>query len=177
MLRHLVYIYICINRQFQWLFLSFYSIIIKMVSNTKVIFAKIPTTYPVEGEHMVVEKDQIDLDADIPQGAILVKTLCLSVDPYMRGRMRDASIKSYSPAFPLNQPMSGHVMASVVKSNNSKFKVGDYVYGMSAFAEYALVPEPYTSYLEVRNEAKDSGLPITNYIGVLGMPGMTAYVG
>ncbi|KAK4521990.1 uncharacterized protein ATC70_004529 [Mucor velutinosus] len=148
-----------------------------MVANTEIIFAKVPTTYPVEGEHMIVKKSEIDLDAELPQGAILVKTLCLSVDPYMRGRMRDASTKSYSPAFPLNQPMNGHVMASVVKSNNDKFKEGDLVYGMSSFAEYALIPEPYTTYLEVRNEAKDSGLPLTNYIGVLGMPGMTAYVG
>ncbi|KAL7317748.1 hypothetical protein PS15m_004059 [Mucor circinelloides] len=148
-----------------------------MVANTQVIYTKIPTTYPAEGEHMIVQKSEIDLDAELPQGAILVKTLCLSVDPYMRGRMRDPKIKSYSPAFTVNQPMSGYVMASVVKSNNDKFKAGDLVYGMSAFSEYALVPEPYTAYLEVRNEAKDSGLPLTNYIGVLGMPGMTAYVG
>ncbi|KAI8639585.1 hypothetical protein BD408DRAFT_421188 [Parasitella parasitica] len=148
-----------------------------MVSNTKIIFAEIPTTYPEEGKHMVVDKSEIDLEAEIPQGSILLKTLCLSVDPYMRGRMRDSSVKSYSPAFTLDQPMNGHVMASVLKSNNDKFKVGDYVYGMSAFAEYVVVPEAYTAALEVRNEAKESGLPLTNYIGVLGMPGMTAYVG
>ncbi|CEP09046.1 hypothetical protein [Parasitella parasitica] len=148
-----------------------------MVSNTQIIFAQIPTTYPEEGKHMLVKKSEIDLDAEIPQGSVLLKTLCLSVDPYMRGRMRDASIKSYSPAFALNQPMNGHVMALVLKSNNDKFKVGDYVYGMSSFGEYVVVPEAYTAGLEVRNEAKDSGLPLTNYIGVLGMPGMTAYVG
>jgi NADPH-dependent curcumin reductase CurA len=148
-----------------------------MVTNTQVIFAKIPETFPVAGEHMVVEKNEIDLNADIPQGAILIKTLCLSVDPYMRGRMRDASVKSYSPAFPLGQPMNGHAVGQVIKSNNDKFKVDDIVYGMSAFAEYALVPEAYAGYLEVRNEIKTDGIPITNYIGVLGMPGMTAYVG
>jgi NADPH-dependent curcumin reductase CurA len=148
-----------------------------MVANTKVIFAKIPETFPVAGEHMVVEKGEIDLDADIPQGAILVKTLCLSVDPYMRGRMRDAHIKSYSPAFDLGQPMNGHVVGQVIKSNNEKFKTGDFVYGTSAFAEYTLVPEAYAAYLEVRNEIKTDGIPITNYVGILGMPGMTAYVG
>lgn len=148
-----------------------------MVSNTKIIFAKVPTTFPVVGEHMVVEKSEIDLEAEIPQGSVLTKTLVLSVDPYMRGRMRDAAVKSYSPPFPLNQPMSGHVVAQVIKSNNDKFVVGDFVYGLGAFSEYALVPEPYTPYLEVRNEVKDSGLPLSNYVGVLGMPGMTAYVG
>lgn len=148
-----------------------------MVSNTKVIFAKVPTTYPEVGEHMVVQKDEIDLEAEIPQGAVLLKTLALSVDPYMRGRMRDASKQSYSPAFPLGQPMNGHTMTVVVKSNNEKFKAGDLVYGMSPFSEYALIPEQFAGYLEVRNEAKDSGIPITNYIGILGMPGMTAYAG
>ncbi|KAI8077366.1 uncharacterized protein B0P05DRAFT_597328 [Gilbertella persicaria] len=148
-----------------------------MVSNTKIIFAKVPATYPEAGEHMVVQKDEIDLEAEIPQGAILLKTLALSVDPYMRGRMRDASKESYSPAFPLGQPMNGHTMTQVIKSNNDKFKVGDIVYGMTPFAEYALLPEQFLGYVEVRNEAKDSGIPITNYIGILGMPGMTAYVG
>ncbi|KAI9478232.1 MAG: hypothetical protein EXX96DRAFT_504545 [Benjaminiella poitrasii] len=146
-------------------------------SNTKIIFAKIPESYPEAGEHMVIKKDEIDLKAEIPQGAILLKTLCLSVDPYMRGRMRDVSIKSYSPAFPLGEPMNGHAMSKVIKSNNDKFKVGDVVYGMTPFAEYNLIPENFTNYFEVRNEAKTSGVPITNYIGILGMPGMTAYVG
>ncbi|KAI8085262.1 hypothetical protein BDF21DRAFT_379682 [Thamnidium elegans] len=148
-----------------------------MVSNTQIIFAKVPTTFPVAGEHMVVKKSEIDLDAEIPQGAIITKTLDLSVDPYMRGRMRDASIKSYSPAFPLNQTMNGYVVAEVIKSNNPKFTVGDLVQGLGGFAEYVLTPEPYTAYLTVRNDIKESGLPISNYVGVLGMPGMTAYVG
>ncbi|KAL9555038.1 hypothetical protein MBANPS3_002548 [Mucor bainieri] len=148
-----------------------------MVANTQVIFTKVPTAYPTEGEHMIIRKSEIDLDAELLPGAILVKTLCLSVDPYMRGRMRDASIQSYSPAFPIDGPMSGHTMTSVVKSNNDKFKEGDIVYGMSGFSEYALIPEAEAAQLEVRNDAKDSGLPLTNYIGVLGMPGMTAYVG
>ena len=159
---------------------TFYKLFIKqsiMVSNTKVIFSKVPTTYPEAGEHMKVERSEIDLNADIPQGSVLVKVLCLSVDPYMRGRMRDESKKSYSAAFPLGQPMNGHAMGEVLKSSNDKFKVGDLVYGMLPFVEYALIPEQFTSYIEVRNEAKSSGLPLTNYIGVLGMPGMTAYVG
>ncbi|KAI7903391.1 uncharacterized protein BX663DRAFT_508436 [Cokeromyces recurvatus] len=148
-----------------------------MVSNTKIIFEKIPSSYPETGEHMVVKKDEINLEADIPDGAILLKTLCLSVDPYMRGRMRDANIKSYSPAFILGEPMNGHAMSEVIKSNNESFKVGDIVYGMTPFSEYNLIPKDWTKLFEVRNEAKTAGIPITNYIGILGMPGMTAYVG
>jgi NADPH-dependent curcumin reductase CurA len=148
-----------------------------MVDNTKVIFAKVPTAFPEVGEHMVVQKSEIDLDADIPQGAVLAKTLVLSVDPYMRGRMRDASVKSYSPAFTVGEPMNGHAVLEVLKSKSDKFAVGDYLYGMGQFAEYSIIPEAYSAYFEVRNGIKDSGLPISNYVGVLGMPGMTAYVG
>lgn len=148
-----------------------------MVSNTEIIYTKIPTAFPIVGENMVVKKSEIDLDADIPQGAILVKTLVLSVDPYMRGRMRDPSIESYLPAFTLNQPMDGHTILEVLKSNNNKFAVGDYLYGMGPFAQYAVIPETFAKDLEVRNDIKDCGLPISNYVGVLGMPGLTAYVG
>ncbi|KAI8888421.1 NAD(P)-binding protein [Backusella circina FSU 941] len=148
-----------------------------MVKNTQVVFSKVPEKYPVIGEHMTVNETEIDLDAEIPQGSILVKTLVLSVDPYMRGRMRDASVKSYSPAFALDQPMNSHVMALVLKSNNDRFAEGDLVYGLGSHQNYVVVPEPYTKLLEVRNEAKDSGIPLSNYVGVLGMPGNTAYTG
>lgn len=126
---------------------------------------------------MKVERSEINLDADIPEGSVLLKTLCLSVDPYMRGRMREPTPDSYTPPFTLGQPMDMHAMTQVIKSKNERFKVGDLVYGMSPSEEYSLVPEKFTNFLEVRNEAKDSGIPLTNYIGVLGMPGMTAYVG
>ncbi|KAI8978617.1 hypothetical protein BDB01DRAFT_746414 [Pilobolus umbonatus] len=148
-----------------------------MVQNTSVIFSKIPTTYPEVGEHMTIQKGEIDLDASLPEGSVLLKTLCLSVDPYMRGRMRDANTKSYAPAFPLNQPMTGYTVTQVVKSNNSKFKEGDMVYGLTPFSEYCVIPEAYANSLEVRNEIKTDKLPTTNYVGILGMPGMTAYVG
>jgi NADPH-dependent curcumin reductase CurA len=148
-----------------------------MVQNTQVIFSKVPEKYPAVGEHMTINEADIDLQAEIPQGSILIKTLVLSVDPYMRGRMRDASVKSYTPAFVLGQPMQSHVMAEVVKSKNDRFAEGDLVYGISAHGSYVVVPEPYTKFLEVRNDAKDSGIPLSNYVGVLGMPGQTAYVG
>jgi NADPH-dependent curcumin reductase CurA len=148
-----------------------------MVQNTQVIFSKVPEKYPVVGEHMTINEADIDLQAEIPQGSILIKTLLISIDPYLRGRMHDASVKSYTPAFAMGQPMQSHVMAEVVKSKNDSFAEGDLVYGISAHESYAVVPEPYTKFLEVRNDAKDSGIPLSNYIGVLGMPGQTAYVG
>ncbi|KAG0164762.1 hypothetical protein DFQ28_007707 [Apophysomyces sp. BC1034] len=148
-----------------------------MVNNTEIHFTKIPTAYPVAGEHMKAHQSSIDLDSPIPEGSFIVKTLVLSVDPFLRGRMRDESIKSYSPAFKLNQPMNGYTVSIVVKSNNPQFKVDDLVYGIGSFAEYMLVPKSFASLFTTRNEARTSGLPISHYVGVLGMPGMTAYVG
>lgn len=152
-----------------------------MVSNKRVLFSKIPSGFPVADEHMKVDETTVDLEADLPKGDFIVKTLEISVDPYMRGRMRDSSIPSYAPAFALNEPMTGDTMSVVVKSNNPDYKVGDLVYGRTGrglFEEYAQVSAEYakTSYV-VRNDAKENGLPISHYVGVLAMPGMTAYYG
>ncbi|KAI7876529.1 GroES-like protein [Lichtheimia hyalospora FSU 10163] len=147
--------------------------------NKQVIFSKIPTTYPVAGEHMTINDSTIDLDAPLGEGEILLKQLVLSVDPYMRGCMRDPSIQSFFPAFPLGKPMAGDSMGVCLKSNNPRFKEGDYVYGITGhgvFENYVVVPAAETEFYIVRNEPKTNGLPITNYVGVLAMPGMTAYV-
>ncbi|CAO3617883.1 unnamed protein product [Mucor hiemalis] len=152
-----------------------------MVSNKQVLFTKIPSAYPVVGEHMKVVSSEVDLDAALPKGDFILKTLEISVDPYMRGRMRDASIQSYAPAFEINKPMDGDTMSVVVKSNNPDYKVDDLVYGRTGrgkFEEYVQVNAEYakTSYV-VRNDAKKNGLPLSHYVGVLAMPGMTAYYG
>lgn len=90
--------------------------------------------------------------------------------------MRDASVKSYSPPFALNEPMTGHTMREVVKSNNKNYSVGDLVYGLGNFEEYTKLNDQVAKAygLVVRNEPKSNGIPISNYVGVLGMPGMTA---
>ncbi|KAI8140402.1 hypothetical protein BJV82DRAFT_581365 [Fennellomyces sp. T-0311] len=151
-----------------------------MVSNKQVIFSKVPTGYPVPGEDITVQESTFDLDAPVAEGEFVLKLLALSVDPYMRGRMRDPAIKSYSPAFPLGKPMTGDTMNVVVKSNNPNFKEGDLVYGLTGcgvFSEYFTVTKQMVPFFEVRNDPKETGLPISNYVGVLAMPGMTAYVG
>ncbi|RCH86093.1 hypothetical protein CU098_007019 [Rhizopus stolonifer] len=152
-----------------------------MVSNKQVLFTKIPTGYPEPNEHMQVKESTIDLDAPLAKGEFILKQLVFSVDPYMRGRMRDASVKSYAPAFPIDKPMTGDTMGVVVKSNHPDYKVDDLVYGRTAqgsFEEYTLVTAEYAkkAYL-VRNDAKENGLPLRHYVGVLAMPGMTAYYG
>ncbi|KAG1046420.1 hypothetical protein G6F46_001668 [Rhizopus delemar] len=152
-----------------------------MVSNKQVLFTKIPTGFPEPGEHMQIKETTLDLDAPLQKGEFILKQLVFSVDPYMRGRMRDASIESYAPAFGLNEPMTGDTMGVVLRSNHPDYKVDDLVYGRTArgaFEEYSRVTaeEAKKSYV-VRNDAKQNGLPLRHYVGVLGMPGMTAYYG
>lgn len=100
---------------------------------------------------------------------LLVKTLYLSVDPYMRGRMNDRP--SYIAPFQLNQPLVGGVVGRVEETKSNKFKQGDLVYGVMDWADYSIVKSPDIQKI-------DSSLaPITTALDVLGMPGMTAYFG
>ena len=102
-------------------------------------------------------------------GQVLVRNRYISVDPYMRGRMRDT--RSYTPPFALDEPLTGGAVGEVISSTSDQFAEGDFVLHMLGWREYALV--------EARGLTKvDPSLaPLQSYLGVLGMPGMTAYVG
>ncbi|WHY72318.1 NADP-dependent oxidoreductase [Fictibacillus enclensis] len=111
-------------------------------------------------------------DIEIPEpqnGQVLLKTLYLSVDPYMRGRMNDT--KSYVPPFELNQPVSGGIVAEVVQSRSGELEEGDLVIGNLPWALYTTAGEQ-----EVRKLDPELA-PITTNLGILGMPGLTAYFG
>ncbi|SES99284.1 NADP-dependent oxidoreductase [Stigmatella erecta] len=103
------------------------------------------------------------------EGQILVCNLFMSVDPYMRGRMND--VKSYVPPFQVGQPLDGGVVGQVVHSKALGFEEGDFVSGPGGWREYHVAPA--NQYMKV-----DPGVgSLSAYLGVLGMPGMTAYVG
>ena len=72
--------------------------------NGRLVFEEIPKDFHIPGKTTVYKTETIDLDTVALNGGLLVKTLYLSIDPYLRGRMRDASIKSYLPAFSLGEP-------------------------------------------------------------------------
>jgi NADPH-dependent curcumin reductase CurA len=77
------------------------------IRNAAVIFAEIPSTDLEAGKHIKYVQDRtIDLNTVNTQGGIVTKNLVLSIDPYMRGRMRSAEKTSYSAAFELNQPLT-----------------------------------------------------------------------
>jgi len=105
----------------------------------------------------------------IGDGQVLVRSTFISVDPYMRGRMND--VKSYTPPFQVDQPITGGVIAEVVESRSPAFRAGDTVLGMLPWRELHVVNAS-----EIR--PVDTNLaPASYYLGVLGMTGLTAYFG
>ena len=106
---------------------------------------------------------------EIGDGEILVRNLFLSVDPYMRGRMND--MKSYVPPFQIDKVLEGGVVGEVVQSQNPKFNEGDVVVGMLGWENYS--KSDGAGVLTVERGA----VPLSYYLGILGMPGMTAYAG
>jgi hypothetical protein len=103
------------------------------------------------------------------EGQALLRTLYLSLDPYMRGRMNDA--KSYAKPAELGEPMVGGTVSEVVASKNPKFAVGDIVLSYAGWQDYALSDGTGLRKLDPK------AVPLSTALGILGMPGMTAYVG
>ncbi|MEV8564568.1 NADP-dependent oxidoreductase [Streptomyces sp. NPDC051322] len=103
------------------------------------------------------------------EGRILVRNLYFSVDPYMRGRMND--VKSYTPPFQLDKPMDGGAVGEVIASRADGFAVGDHVLHGLGWREYAQVPARHATKVDA------SLAPLSAYLGVLGMTGLTAYAG
>ncbi|OKJ10334.1 NADP-dependent oxidoreductase [Kitasatospora sp. CB01950] len=102
-------------------------------------------------------------------GEITVRNAYLSVDPYMRGRMND--VPSYVPPFALGAAMDGGAVGHVVASNTEGFRVGDAVLHGLGWREYATLDAAHA--VKVDPELA----PLSAYLGVLGMPGLTAYAG
>ena len=103
------------------------------------------------------------------RGQVLVKALYLSLDPYMRGRMSDA--KSYAPSVQIGEVMTGGAVGRVVDSRHPSFKAGDIVEGRIGWQEYGLVEGG------MLRKVDPDVAPISTALGVLGMPGLTAYFG
>jgi NADPH-dependent curcumin reductase len=103
------------------------------------------------------------------EGEVLMRTLYLSLDPYMRGRISAA--KSYAKPAAVGEPMVGGTVGQIVASRHPKYAVGDIVQGYGGWQEYALSNGTGLRKLD------PAAAPVSTALGVLGMPGMTAYVG
>ena len=119
------------------------------------------------------QRDNFDIvDAPLPQakdGEILAKNLFLSVDPYMRSRMNEG--RSYLPPIPLNSTIGSSTIARVISSKDASFKPGELVTGYGGWEEYSLYSAPAVRKIDVKLAPPEA------FLGVLGMPGATAYLG
>ena len=115
------------------------------------------------------------VEAPLPalaEGQVLVRHHFLSLDPYMRGRMDDA--RSYAPPQPLDQVMIGGTAGEVVQSQHPNFTAGDLVVGMGGWQQYSIVDGNARGALR---QVDATRIPLTAYLGAVGMPGVTAWYG
>ncbi|MBX9960747.1 MAG: NADP-dependent oxidoreductase [Burkholderiaceae bacterium] len=108
----------------------------------------------------------------LQDGQVLVRHHYLSLDPYMRGRMNDS--KSYAQPQPLGEVMIGGTVGEVVESRHPKFAVGDKVVGMGGWQEYSVVDANQPGAVR---KVDTTHVPLSHYLGAVGMPGVTAWYG
>jgi NADPH-dependent curcumin reductase len=138
------------------------------LSNKQQRLASRPATEATLDNFRLVESPVPDLAA----GQVLVRHHYLSLDPYMRGRMNEG--KSYAEPQPLNEVMIGGTAGEVVASRSDRFAVGDRVVGMGGWQQYQVVDSAQAGMLR---KVDTSRVPLSAYLGPVGMPGVTAWYG
>ncbi|MDM4766049.1 NADP-dependent oxidoreductase [Pelomonas sp. SE-A7] len=136
--------------------------------NRQILLASRPQGEPTVDNFRLVETPVPAL----AEGQVLVRNHYLSLDPYMRGRMNDG--KSYAAPQPLDAVMIGGTAGEVVESRNANFKAGDRVVGMGGWQEYQLVDASQRGVLQ---KVDTTHIPLSAYLGAVGMPGVTAWYG
>lgn len=109
---------------------------------------------------------------ELKDNQVLVRHHYMSLDPYMRGRMNDS--KSYAQPQPLGQTMQGGTVGEVVESRHPKYAVGDKVVGFGGWQEYSVVDASQPGALK---KVDTTHVPLSHYLGAVGMPGVTAWYG
>lgn len=136
-----------------------------MTSARHIVLASRPTGQPGQDNFRLEEFDLPEAN----EGDVTVRSLYLSLDPYMRGRMSDA--KSYAAPVPVGGVMEGEAISEVVKSRHNDFAPGDLVRGRTGWSSGAVINGDQLRRVETH------GAPITASLGSLGMPGFTAWSG
>ena len=139
-----------------------------MPSNKQIHLDNRPTGEATVSNFKLVESQTQALTA----GQVLVRHHFMSLDPYMRGRMNDS--KSYAVPQALGQTMGGGTVGEVVESQNDKFKVGDKVVGMGGWQQYSVVD---ANQVGAVRKVDTTHVPLSAYLGAVGMPGVTAWYG
>ncbi|MBO9129653.1 NADP-dependent oxidoreductase [Bacillus sp. 165] len=136
-----------------------------MRKNEQVVLASRPAGMPTEENFQFVEVPVPELK----DGQVLIRTKYISVDPYMRGRMSDR--KSYVAPYAVNEVITGGIVGEVVESKSDRFVGGDIVIGELGWQRYCVANAS-----QIR-KINTGVAPVTTSLGVLGMPGLTAYFG
>ena len=135
------------------------------IVNRQIVLASRPVGEPKDENFRLVEAAL----TEPKEGEVLLATIYLSLDPYIRGRMSDA--KSYAEPVPIGGVMEGGTVSEVLASRHSGFKAGDFVLGYTGWQSQAVVKG------EGLIKVDGDRAPLSTALGVLGMPGMTAYTG
>ncbi|KAF5207664.1 2-alkenal reductase (NADP(+)-dependent) [Thalictrum thalictroides] len=137
-------------------------------NNKQIVLKDYVVGYPKESDMELRSSD-----VPIPQeGGLLLKNLYLSCDPYMRGRMSKPRPNTYANSFIPGSVITGYGVSQVIDSRHPDFQVGDLVWGLTGWEHFTLLPTPLGL-----TKIKDHDIPLSYYTGILGMPGLTAYVG
>jgi NADPH-dependent curcumin reductase CurA len=139
-----------------------------MPTNLQIHLDNRPVGAAVASNFKLVE----DQTPALQDGQVLVQHHYLSLDPYMRGRMNDS--KSYAAAQPLGQVMGGGTVGVVVESKSAQYAVGDAVVGMGGWQQYSVVDGNTPGMLR---KVDTRYIPLSAYLGAVGMPGVTAWYG
>ena len=133
--------------------------------NRKIILKSRPEGEPLN-ENFEIREEVLE---KIEPGFVKLKTIYLSLDPYMRGRMNAG--RSYSKPVELGEVMEGEAVSQVLESDSEKFSKGDIVIGRTG---WQTMPVAYQDKIE---KVELKGIPLSLALGTLGMPGRTAYIG
>lgn len=139
-----------------------------MTTNKQILLDNRPSGEAVASNFKLTSSETPALE----DGQVLVQHHYLSLDPYMRGRMNDS--KSYAAAQPLGQVMGGGTTGVIVESRHAKFTVGDKVVGMGGWQQYSVVDANAVGALR---KVDTTHIPLSAYLGAVGMPGVTAWYG
>ena len=138
------------------------------MNNLQIHLASRPQGEPSVDNFRVVEKTLPEL----AEGQVLVRHHYLSLDPYMRGRMNDA--KSYAAPQALDTVMGGGTVGEVLASRHASYQAGDKVVGMGGWQQYGVVDG---GALGMLRKVDTTHIPLSAYLGAVGMPGVTAWYG
>ncbi len=139
--------------------------------NHQILLAARPLREPTPDNFRLVQMPLPDA-RELKTGEVLVRHHYLSLDPYMRGRMNES--KSYAAAQPLDRVMIGGTAGEVLASKNERFAAGDKVVGQGGWQEYAVVDASERGVLQ---KVDTTQIPLSAYLGAVGMPGVTAWYG